>query len=113
MKAPHDSGPVALESGQDLVTDPDTSKRAMGVGGVIQRNDPSPAQEVEHLESPDSQDWAHEHSTTRGHAAETRQPTTTHQVQHCSLDDIVRGMCQRHDVRTGLLARAFEEVVSK
>ena len=113
MKAPHNSGPVALESRQDLVTDPCARKCPVGVGGVLQRSDTPQAQEVEHLASPDAQDRANERTTTSGHAAETGQPATSHQVQDRALDDIVRRVRQGDQSRAGPPAGAIEEVISK
>jgi hypothetical protein len=57
-EAAPDARPIALEGRQDLAPDADPRVSAVGVGGVIEGDDPAAAQEVEDLEPPDREQRA-------------------------------------------------------
>jgi hypothetical protein len=113
VKPPADPWPVALEGGEDPVADASARVLHVLVRRIVICADSSLAEEFDDLLSPDREHRPHEWAAARRHSTQTRQTTSTQEMEHGALDEVVGRVSERDHIGACLQARTLQEFVSE
>ena len=113
VEAAENARPVALERRQDEKARAHTRESRFQVGRVVVSDDPTPAEKLTNLTSPDTEQRPHVVAAPRRHAAEAGDPAASHEVERDALDDVVRRVRGGNEVRIRGNARALEKRIAK
>ena len=82
--------------------------RGVGIGG-----DSALVEELDHISPPDPEHRPHVSAAARGHAAQTRQTTSPHQVHDGAFDHVVGRVGKRDSISGDSCSRMLEELVAQ
>jgi hypothetical protein len=113
VEPPADPWAVSLEGGQDLMSHARASEVKVRVRWVLVSDDSAPLKKFDDLAPPDRHQRPNVEAAPGRHAAQPGESAPAHEVQHCSLHDIVRRVGQGNRGGRHLLACQFEKIVAE